>query len=67
MEQMLRASRLIRLSEVVEFRITGTIKSFSYAMLDNIRVGSFLNHDLAITSFRVPTEMKAGDGSPVKA
>ncbi len=53
--------------EVVEFRITGTIKSFSYVMLDNIRVGSFLNHDLAITSFRVPTEMKAGDGSPVKA
>lgn len=44
----------------VELRITGTVSSYSYIMLDNIYVGSPIEKDLAITGVNAPSRVKAG-------
>ncbi len=38
----------------IEFRITGTVLSFNYVMLDNIQAGDMIDFDLALQDVAVP-------------
>lgn len=48
-------------NKVIQFQITGITKQYVYTMLDNIKVGSLLDYDLAATKIEAPSKVAAGE------
>ena len=46
--------------KTIIFKITAEVVNFQYTLFDNLRVGSSLAHDLALTSVSAPSHVKAG-------
>lgn len=46
--------------KTIIFKITAEVVNFQYTLFDNLRVGSSLAHDLAVTSVSAPSHVKAG-------
>ncbi|MCM1369070.1 MAG: choice-of-anchor J domain-containing protein [Candidatus Amulumruptor caecigallinarius] len=47
-------------NKVVQFQITGITKMYNYTVIDNIKVGSILNHDVKATGIFAPGKAKTG-------
>lgn len=52
-------------NKVIQFQITGVAKTFTYTLLDNIKVGSILGHDVAATAISAPGKVKTGENYTV--
>lgn len=52
--------------KVIQFRITGLVKKYKYTMLDNIRVGSTLDHDLKAAGIAAPATVNTGSDYTVE-
>lgn len=47
--------------KTIIFKIAAEVVNFSYTPIDNIRVGSTLDHDIAITTVGAPSYVRTGD------
>lgn len=47
--------------KVIQFQITGIVKAYLYTMIDNIKVGNILAHDLKAASISAPAKVKVGN------
>ena len=45
----------------IVFKITAEVVNFSYTPIDNIRVGSNIDHDIAVNTLSAPVHVRAGE------
>lgn len=48
-------------NKTIQVMIRGVVEFYTYIMLDDIKVGSILNHDLGITSITAPSGVNCGE------